>query len=149
MRLSRNLSSLYRAAGSRGSGQKDPKDLKIITCHLGSGSSIAAVDGGKCVDTSMGLTPLEGLAMGTRSGDIDPAAIPYLMKKYNMTAEEAVTFLNKKCGMLGVSGYRAISATCRKPVWRGTKKADTALKMFCYRVKTISAPMRRPWAVWT
>ena len=78
-------------------------DLKIITCHLGNGSSLAAVKDGKCMDTTMGLTPLEGVLMGTRSGDIDPAAIPYLMKKLNMTAEETVTFLNKKCGVLGVS----------------------------------------------
>ena len=114
---------------------KDPKDLKIITCHLGNGSSIAAVDGGKCVDTSMGLTPLEGLAMGTRSGDIDPAAIPYLMKKYNMTAEETVTFLNKKCGMLGVSGVSSDFRDLHEARLAGNKKADTALKMFCYRVK--------------
>ena len=79
------------------------KDLRIVTCHLGNGSSLAAVKDGKCVDTTMGLTPLEGLMMGTRSGDIDPAAIPYLMKKYDMTAEETVNYLNKKSGVLGLS----------------------------------------------
>jgi acetate kinase len=74
----------------------DPNNLKLITCHLGNGSSLAAVKNGECIDTSMGLTPLEGLIMGTRSGDIDPATIPYLMKKYDMTAEETVNYLNKK-----------------------------------------------------
>lgn len=78
------------------------EDLRLISCHLGNGSSLAAVKDGKCVDTTMGLTPLEGLAMGTRSGDIDPSVIPYLMDKFNLkTADEAVTFLNKKSGMLG------------------------------------------------
>ena len=114
---------------------RDAKDLKIITCHLGNGSSLAAVDGGKCVDTTMGLTPLEGLAMGTRSGDIDPAAIPYLMKKYEMTAEQTVTFLNKKCGMLGVSGVSSDFRDLWKAADEGNEKAKTALKMFCYRVK--------------
>ena len=83
---------------------KDPKDLKIVTCHLGNGSSITAVDGGKSVDTSMGFTPLEGVPMGTRCGDIDAAVIEYLMAKGNMTVNEALTYLNKKSGMLGISG---------------------------------------------
>ena len=83
---------------------KDIKDLKIITCHLGNGSSIAAVDGGKSVDTTMGFTPLEGLVMGTRSGDIDPAIVPYLMDKMNMSLEQTINYLNKQCGVYGISG---------------------------------------------
>ena len=79
------------------------KDAKIIICHLGNGSSISAVKDGKCLDTTMGFTPLEGLVMGTRSGDIDPAAIDFMRKKLNIPADEVVQFLNKKCGMLGVS----------------------------------------------
>lgn len=114
---------------------KDPKDLKIITCHLGNGSSIAAVDGGRCIDTTMGLTPLEGLIMGTRSGDIDPAAIPYLMDKYNMTAEETVTFLNKKCGVLGISGLSSDFRDLEKAAEEGHKRATIARNMFNYRVK--------------
>jgi acetate kinase len=82
---------------------KDIKDLKIITCHIGNGASICAVDGGKSVDTSMGFTPLEGIMMGTRSGDIDPAIATYMMKNMKMTADEVNNVLNKKSGMLGLS----------------------------------------------
>ena len=82
---------------------KDVKDLKIITCHLGNGASITAVDGGKCINTSMGLTPLGGIMMGTRCGDIDPAIVPFVMKKTGMTPDEMDTALNKKSGMLGIS----------------------------------------------
>ncbi len=78
--------------------------LKIITCHLGNGASICAVDGGKSVDTSMGFTPLEGLAMGTRSGDIDPAVVAFVMEKENLSVKEVENILNKKSGVLGVSG---------------------------------------------
>ena len=83
---------------------KKPEELKIVTCHLGNGSSITAVDGGKCVDTSMGFTPLAGVPMGTRSGDIDFAAAEYVAKKEGWDIAKANTYLNKKCGMLGVSG---------------------------------------------
>ena len=82
---------------------KDIKELNIVTCHLGNGSSVAAIEGGLSVDTSMGFTPLEGLAMGTRSGDIDPAIIPFLMNKENMTFEEVNNMLNKQSGVLGIS----------------------------------------------
>ena len=109
--------------------------LKRITCHLGNGSSIAAVQYGKCVDTSMGLTPLEGVPMGTRCGDIDPAIIEFLMKKENMDIEQMNAYLNKKSGVMGISGvssdFRDISAA-----WRaGDERAKLALDVFCYHVK--------------
>ncbi len=83
---------------------KDPKDVKVITCHLGNGSSVAAVEGGKCIDTSMGLTPLEGLMMGTRCGSIDPAIVPFLMEKEGLTARQLDDIMNKKSGILGIHG---------------------------------------------
>ncbi len=113
---------------------KKPEELKIVTCHLGNGSSIAAVDGGKCVDTSMGLTPLEGLPMGTRSGSIDPAIIGYLMKQENMTIDEIDKYLNKESGMQGIAGFsdfRDLEAEANK----GNKRAKLARDMFCYNVK--------------
>lgn len=115
--------------------KKDPKDLKIITCHLGNGSSISAVKGGKCIDTSMGFTPLAGVPMGTRSGDIDAAAVEFLCKKKGMDIHEALTYLNKKCGMLGVSGvssdYRDLTAAAKE----GNYRAQLALNMFAYDCK--------------
>ena len=83
---------------------KDPKDVKVITCHLGNGSSVAAVEGGKCIDTSMGLTPLEGLMMGTRCGSIDPAIVPFLMEKEGLPARQIDDIMNKKSGILGIHG---------------------------------------------
>ena len=83
---------------------KPIEDLKIITCHLGQGASLCAVDGGKSVDTSMGLTPLAGIPMGTRSGDIDPSIVTFLMNKENLTPDQMDNILNKKSGKLGVSG---------------------------------------------
>ncbi len=113
----------------------DPNNLKLITCHLGNGSSLAAVKNGQCIDTSMGLTPLEGLIMGTRSGDIDPAAVPYLMKKYDMTAEETVTYLNKNSGMMGISGVSSDFRDLWDAADDGNKMARLALHMFNYRIK--------------
>ena len=114
---------------------KKPEELKIITCHLGNGSSITAVDGGKSVDTSMGFTPLAGVPMGTRSGDIDPAAAEYLAKKKGWDISQALTYLNKKCGMAGVSGvssdFRDLTAADEK----GNKRATLALDMFSYACK--------------
>ena len=114
---------------------KKPEELKIVTCHLGNGSSITAVNGGKSVDTSMGLTPLAGVPMGTRSGDIDPAAAEYLAKKENMDISQAMTYLNKKCGMAGVSGissdFRDLTAAADK----GNHRAQLALDMFSYSCK--------------
>ena len=110
-------------------------ELKIITCHLGNGSSIAAVDGGKCVDTSMGLTPLEGLPMGTRSGDIDPAILGFLSEHEGMNTVELIEMLNKKSGVLGVSelssDFRDLAAAREK----GNRQATLALEMFDYSVK--------------
>ena len=115
--------------------KKDISKLKIITCHLGNGSSITAVDGGKCIDTSMGFTPLAGVPMGTRSGDIDYAAAEYIAKKEGMNVSEMLTYLNKKCGMLGVSGvssdFRDLSAAAES----GNYRAKLALQMFAYATK--------------
>ena len=111
---------------------KDIKDLKIITCHLGNGASVAAVKNGKCIDTSMGFTPLAGLAMGTRSGDIDPAIVNFIEKKMG----DADTVLNKKSGVFGVSGvssdFRDIEAEAEK----GNKRAQLALDVFAHSVKS-------------
>lgn len=109
-------------------------NLRIITCHLGNGSSIAAIKDGKCIDTSMGLTPLEGLLMGTRCGDIDPAIVPILMKKENMTADQMDTYMNKKSGVLGVSGVSSDFRDVEEAANAGNERAATALDMFAYRV---------------
>lgn len=114
------------------------KDAKLIICHLGNGSSISAVKDGKCQDTSMGYTPLEGLVMGTRSGDIDPAAVDAIATKLGMTTSEVVQYLNKKCGMLGISGF---SSDCRDLTLEADKDTEQgrrsrlALEMVAYRVK--------------
>src|SRR6056297_3418253 len=114
---------------------KDIEDLKIITCHLGNGASIAAVDGGESVDTSMGMTPLEGLVMGTRSGDIDPAIIPFLMDKEDLDSKEIDNILNKKSGLLGVSGVSNDSRDVRQAAHNGNHRAELADQVFSYRVK--------------
>ena len=114
---------------------KKPEDLKIITCHLGNGSSITAVNGGKCIDTSMGFTPLAGVPMGTRSGDIDFAVAEYLAKKENMSISEVSTYLNKKCGMLGVSGGMSDFRDLRAARAEGNYRAKLALDMFAYNCK--------------
>ena len=115
--------------------EKDQEDAKVITCHLGNGASLAAVDGGESVDTSMGLTPLEGLVMGTRSGDIDPAIIPFLMKKEGLDADEVDNILNKKSGLLGVSGVSNDSRDIKEAAKNGNERAELARKLFNYRVK--------------
>lgn len=117
------------------------EDLKIITCHLGNGSSIAAVKYGKSIDTSMGFTPLEGLAMGTRSGNIDPSIISYLMEKENISAEEVVNILNKKSGVYGISGISSDFRDLEDAAFKnGDERAQLALNVFTYRVKkTIGA----------
>lgn len=114
---------------------KDRKELRIVVCHLGNGASISAVKNGKCVDTSMGLTPLEGLIMGTRSGDLDPAILAYIGEKEGLSAAEVNTVLNKKSGILGLSGgvssdFRDIAAA----IDAGNEKAKTALETYNYRV---------------
>ena len=114
---------------------KNPEELKIITCHLGNGSSITAVDGGKSVDTSMGFTPLAGVPMGTRSGDIDPAAAEYLAKKNGWDISEALTYLNKKCGVAGVSGVSSDFRDLTAARDNGNPRAKLALDMFTYACK--------------
>ena len=114
---------------------KDAKDLKIITCHLGNGSSLAAVMGGECVDTTMGLTPLEGMPMGTRSGVIDPAIVGFIAENENMTASEVVTMLNKKSGVLGISGVSSDFRDLEEAANNGNHRAQLALDMFAYSVK--------------
>lgn len=114
-----------------------PKEqTRVITCHLGNGSSLSAVKGGKCIDTSMGLTPLEGVPMGTRCGSIDPAIMPFLMERTGMSAKEMDTYMNKKSGMLGISGvssdFRDLDAASKD----GNERAELALQMFAYKVKS-------------
>ena len=113
---------------------KPAEDLKIITCHLGQGGSLCAVKGGKSVDTSMGFTPLAGIPMGSRSGDIDPSIIPFLMKKENLTPDEIDTILNKKSGKLGVSGISFDDRDIEKAAAEGNERAKLALDIFIYQV---------------
>ncbi len=114
---------------------KDIKDTKIITCHLGNGSSITAVDGGKSVDTSMGFTPLDGVLMGTRTGSIDPAVVPVLMQKKGLDAAGVDKYMNKECGVLGVSGVSSDFRDLEDAAAKGNERAQMALDMFCYQVK--------------
>ena len=116
---------------------KDPADLKIVSCHLGNGSSLAAVDGGKSVDTSMGLTPLAGLPMGTRSGDIDVGVIEFIANKHDMTVGEAVSMLNKKSGVLGISGVSSDFRDIEDAAAKGNERAQLALKVFEYDVRKL------------
>jgi acetate kinase len=111
------------------------KNAKMVICHLGNGSSISAVKDGKCQDTSMGFTPLEGLVMGTRSGDIDPAAVDYLREKVGLSEGEVVNYLNKKCGMLGISGLSSDMRDLTAAMEQGNEKAKLAIEMVAYRVK--------------
>ena len=114
---------------------KDIKDTKIITCHLGNGSSITAIDGGKSVDTSMGFTPLDGVLMGTRTGSIDPAVVPVLMQKKGLDAAGVDKYMNKECGVLGVSGVSSDFRDLEDAAAKGNERAQLALDMFCYQVK--------------
>lgn len=114
---------------------KDIKDLKIITCHLGNGASVAAVQNGKVVDTSMGFTPLEGLIMGTRSGDMDPAIVTFLMSKLNINAAEVNDIINKKSGVLGISGVSSDFRDIEKAAEQGNERAQLALETYYKRVK--------------
>ncbi|MBQ6929892.1 MAG: acetate kinase [Oscillospiraceae bacterium] len=114
---------------------KKPEELKIVTCHLGNGSSIAAVDGGKVVDTSMGFSPLAGLLMGTRSGDVDPSVVSFIAEKTGMSGTELSQYLNKKCGFLGVSG---VSSDCRDleiAAGEGNDRAALTLEMLVYQIQ--------------
>ena len=110
-------------------------DLKLITCHLGNGASIAAIKRGKCINTSMGFTPLEGLAMGTRSGDLDPSIIKFIMDKEGLTSQEMNDVLNKQSGMLGVSGVSSDFRDLDAAAEDGNERAILALKIFAHRVR--------------
>jgi len=114
---------------------KNIEELKIITCHLGNGSSIAAIKYGQCMDTSMGFTPLEGLVMGTRCGDIDPSIIQFLMQKKDMTIKEVMGYLNGECGLLGLSGRSSDFRDLWNFAKLGDERCKTAIDVFCYRVK--------------
>lgn len=114
---------------------KKPEEINMISCHLGNGSSITAVKNGKCVDTSMGFTPLEGLVMGTRSGDIDPAIIEFIMDRRGMNIHEMLTILNKKSGLLALSGKTGDIRDLRILRDSGDTRAAMALDVLCYRVK--------------
>lgn len=110
------------------------EQLRLISCHLGNGASIAAVEGGKSIDTSMGFTPLAGVAMGTRSGNIDPALIPYIMQKTGKTAEEVIDILNKKSGMLGLTGFSSDLRDIEEAAAKGDQRAELALEVFAGRI---------------
>lgn len=114
---------------------KDIKDLKILTCHLGNGASITAVKNGESVETSMGFTPLEGIAMGTRCGSIDPAITTYIMRELNISSTEADNLLNKKSGVLGISGVSSDFRDVEKAAEEGNERAKLALEVFNYKVK--------------
>ena len=116
---------------------RDYNSIKTITCHLGNGSSFAAVKDGKCQDTSMGLTPLAGICMGTRTGDIDPAIVPFLMKNERYTADEMDNLLNKQSGVQGVSGVSSDFRDLEKAANEGNERARLALDMFAYQGKKI------------
>ena len=113
----------------------DIKTQRIITCHIGNGASMAAIKYGKCVDTSMGLTPLEGLMMGSRSGDIDPSAVTYLMDKLGKKPQEMADFLNKESGVLGITGISSDMREIESAAAEGNKRARLALDMYNYRIK--------------
>jgi len=113
----------------------NPKGKRIITCHIGNGGSIAAVVDGKCVDTSMGLTPLEGLMMGTRSGDIDGGAITFLQKKLDLNADGMSNLLNKQSGVLGITDESSDMRDVENAAKEGNARAQLALDMYFYRIK--------------
>jgi acetate kinase len=110
------------------------EQLRLISCHLGNGASIAAIEGGKSIDTSMGFTPLAGVTMGTRSGNIDPALIPYIMDKTGKSADEVLEILNKKSGMLGVSGFSSDLRDIEDEAAKGNERAELALEVFANRI---------------
>jgi len=110
-------------------------ETKVITCHLGNGSSITAVKGGECIDTSMGFTPLEGVPMGTRCGDMDPAIVPYLMEKLGLDRTGVSNYMNKKSGVLGISGVSSDFRDLWDAAEQGNERAELAVKTFSYKVK--------------
>ena len=114
---------------------KDIKDLKIVSCHLGNGSSITAVDGGKSVDTSMGFTPLDGVVMGTRTGCVDPSAVTFVAEKHGFTPKEMSDYMNKKSGFLGVSGVSSDNRDINKAASEGNERAKLVTDMLVYEIK--------------
>ncbi len=108
---------------------------RIVTCHIGNGSSISAVKDGKCVDTSMGFTPLDGIMMGTRCGSIDPAIVPFIMEKKNYTPAEVDAYMNKKCGFAGIGGVGSDSRDVERAMKEGNERAKLAFDMLCYQIK--------------
>ena len=114
---------------------KDIKDLKIVTCHIGNGASVAAIKDGKVMDTSMGLTPLAGVMMGSRSGDIDASAVTYIMEKLGKKPQEMADYLNKESGVLGISGISSDMRDVESAANEGNERAKLALKMYFYRIK--------------
>ncbi len=125
----------HRFVSARACEIMDKKGTRVINCHLGNGSSVSASIDGKCVDTSMGLTPLEGLPMGTRSGNLDPAILQFIMNKYGYTADEMLNILNKKSGVLGISGVGSDFRDLEKAAKEGNKRAQLALDKFAYEVR--------------
>ncbi len=114
---------------------KPLEETKIITCHIGNGSSISAVKGGKCIDTSMGFTPLDGVLMGTRCGAIDPAVVTYIMNKEGYTPDEMSEYMNKKCGFLGLSGISSDSRDIEAAILEGNERATIAATTLAYQIK--------------
>lgn len=113
---------------------KDIKDLKLITCHIGNGSSITAIDGGKVIDTTMGLTPLDGFMMGTRSGSLDPSVVTFIQEKENLSAQEMDTILNKKSGLLGISGVSSDDRDITAAEAEGNERAKLTHEMLYYQI---------------
>lgn len=116
---------------------KNKEEVNLLTLHLGNGASISAVEGGECVNTSMGFTPLSGIMMGTRTGDVDPAIVTYLMQKLNISAEEVINIFNKKSGMLGVSGISSDARDVDDAIVAGNERAILTRKMYAERVRQV------------
>ena len=125
----------HRFVSARACEIMGKKGTRVINCHLGNGSSVSASIDGKCVDTSMGLTPLEGLPMGTRSGNLDPAILQFIMNKYGYTADEMLNILNQKSGVLGISGVGSDFRDLEKAAKEGSERAQLALDKFAYEVR--------------
>jgi acetate kinase len=128
------MSHGYVSARAAAMLKRNLNELRLVTCHLGNGCSMAAVDRGVSVDTTMGFTPLEGLLMGTRSGDLDPSVILYIMGKEGLTLAEATTLLNKHSGLQGISGVSSDMREILDEMKNGDKKSTTAFEVFCYRI---------------
>ena len=116
---------------------KPVEETKIVTCHIGNGSSISAVKGGKCIDTSMGFTPLAGVLMGTRCGDIDPAIVPYIMNKKGYTPDEMADYMNKQCGLLGISGIGSDCRDIEAAIAAGNDRAKLSFDILSYQIKKL------------